>query len=267
MIRIKRLITFVQLDNDSGSATAVGHAVGRRGHVWPSVRCIHIKPIKPFSNGQIDQIKILNLLDIATINFCLKSEMEYVETIENLKMVLEERERNIELAARIGQSLLERNKELQNRIEILEHSQYESRLEISRLKEEANQLKHSLQIKDEIISEIEDERMCQKEAEISSSISIENDRLKVEIRQLENQLKDTENRWEISTANQREEFDLELMRKEKQLQALKEDLIQKGNDIQELYSENSKLTSRIFHLEREIRQKDIKIIHGKLIFR
>ena len=77
----------------------------------------------------------------------------------------------------------------------------------------------------------------------------------------------TENRWEISTANQKEEFDLELLRKEKKLQALKEDLIQKGNDIQELYSENSKLTSRIFHLEREIRQKDIKIIHGKLIFR
>ena len=47
--------------------------------------------------------------------------MAYAEIqIKNLKMVLEEREKNIEIAARIGQSLLEKNKHLQNVIENLE---------------------------------------------------------------------------------------------------------------------------------------------------
>ena len=78
--------------------------------------------------------------------------------IRQLKMVLEDREQNIEIAARIGQTLLEQNKNLQQKIEFLEKTVCDSENENKRIFDEVNQLKHSIAIKENIIHEFEFEQ-------------------------------------------------------------------------------------------------------------
>ena len=78
--------------------------------------------------------------------------------IQKLKMVLEDREKNIEIAARIGQTLLEQNKNFQQKIDSLEKSYNDIHTENRFLGDEINQLKHSLAIKEDIIHEFEFEQ-------------------------------------------------------------------------------------------------------------
>ncbi|KAK7502479.1 hypothetical protein BaRGS_00006432 [Batillaria attramentaria] len=64
--------------------------------------------------------------------------------IEAVTRLLEEKERDLELAARIGQTLLSKNKELNGRGELLED-------QLTHANEKINQLKHDLSMKDELL--------------------------------------------------------------------------------------------------------------------
>ncbi|XP_041374534.1 trafficking kinesin-binding protein 1-like isoform X3 [Gigantopelta aegis] len=64
--------------------------------------------------------------------------------IEAVTHLLEEKERDLELAARIGQTLLEKNKELVERQDLLEES-------LAHANEKANQLRHDLSMKEELL--------------------------------------------------------------------------------------------------------------------
>ncbi|RUS69674.1 hypothetical protein EGW08_022563 [Elysia chlorotica] len=64
--------------------------------------------------------------------------------IEAVTRLLEEKERDLELAARIGQTLLCKNKELSARTEALEE-------QLSQATERANQLRHEMGMKDELL--------------------------------------------------------------------------------------------------------------------
>ncbi|XP_046702998.1 LOW QUALITY PROTEIN: trafficking kinesin-binding protein 1 [Silurus meridionalis] len=64
--------------------------------------------------------------------------------IDAVTRLLEEKERDLELAARIGQSLLKKNKTLSERNEFLEE-------QVEHIREEVSQLRHDLSMKDELL--------------------------------------------------------------------------------------------------------------------
>uniref|UniRef100_A0AAY4D8G0 TRAK1 protein n=1 Tax=Denticeps clupeoides TaxID=299321 RepID=A0AAY4D8G0_9TELE len=64
--------------------------------------------------------------------------------IDAVTRLLEEKERDLELAARIGQSLLKKNKTLTERNEFLEE-------QVEHIREEVSQLRHDLTLKDELL--------------------------------------------------------------------------------------------------------------------
>uniref|UniRef100_A0A3Q3KA23 Trafficking protein, kinesin binding 1a n=1 Tax=Monopterus albus TaxID=43700 RepID=A0A3Q3KA23_MONAL len=64
--------------------------------------------------------------------------------IDAVTRLLEEKERDLELAAHIGQSLLKKNKALSERNEVLEE-------QIEHIREEVSQLRHDLSVKDELL--------------------------------------------------------------------------------------------------------------------
>ncbi|XP_066547684.1 trafficking kinesin-binding protein 1 isoform X7 [Amia ocellicauda] len=64
--------------------------------------------------------------------------------IDAVTRLLEEKERDLELAARIGQSLLKKNKTLTERNEYLEE-------QVEHIREEVSQLRHELSMKDELL--------------------------------------------------------------------------------------------------------------------
>ncbi|GFO01497.1 trafficking kinesin-binding protein 1 [Plakobranchus ocellatus] len=64
--------------------------------------------------------------------------------IEAVTRLLEEKERDLELAARIGQTLLSKNKELSSRAECLEE-------QLGQATERVNQLRHEMGMKDELL--------------------------------------------------------------------------------------------------------------------
>eukprot|EP00079_Xenopus_tropicalis_P036246 XP_017950017.1 PREDICTED: trafficking kinesin-binding protein 1 isoform X6 [Xenopus tropicalis] len=93
--------------------------------------------------------------------------------IDAVTRLLEEKERDLELAARIGQSLLKKNKALTERNEYLEE-------QVEHIKEEVSQLRHELSMKDELLQfytsaaeESEPESICStplKRNESASSV-------------------------------------------------------------------------------------------------
>ncbi|XP_066440604.1 trafficking kinesin-binding protein 1 isoform X4 [Eleutherodactylus coqui] len=93
--------------------------------------------------------------------------------IDAVTRLLEEKERDLELAARIGQSLLKKNKTLTERNEYLEE-------QVEHIREEVSQLRHELSMKDELLQfytsaaeESEPESICStpiKRNESSSSV-------------------------------------------------------------------------------------------------
>ncbi|XP_077576805.1 trafficking kinesin-binding protein 1 isoform X2 [Stigmatopora nigra] len=64
--------------------------------------------------------------------------------IDAVTRLLEEKERDLELAARIGQSLLKKNKTLSERNELLEE-------QVEHIREEVSQLRHDVSVKDELL--------------------------------------------------------------------------------------------------------------------
>ncbi|XP_077125198.1 trafficking kinesin-binding protein 1 isoform X11 [Ranitomeya variabilis] len=93
--------------------------------------------------------------------------------IDAVTRLLEEKERDLELAARIGQSLLKKNKTLTERNEYLEE-------QVEHIREEVSQLRHELSMKDELLQfytnaaeESEPESICStplKRNESSTSV-------------------------------------------------------------------------------------------------
>ncbi|KAM9308532.1 trafficking kinesin-binding protein 1 isoform 4-T4 [Gastrophryne carolinensis] len=91
--------------------------------------------------------------------------------IDAVTRLLEEKERDLELAARIGQSLLKKNKTLTERNELLEE-------QVEHIKEEVSQLRHELSMKDELlqfytsaVEESESESICSTPLNRNESIS------------------------------------------------------------------------------------------------
>ncbi|XP_015265955.1 PREDICTED: trafficking kinesin-binding protein 1 isoform X5 [Gekko japonicus] len=86
-------------------------------------------------------------LDILEEVLCAERVGQMTKTYNDIDAVtrlLEEKERDLELAARIGQSLLKKNKSLTERNELLEE-------QVEHIREEVSQLRHELSMKDELL--------------------------------------------------------------------------------------------------------------------
>ncbi|XP_005383610.1 PREDICTED: trafficking kinesin-binding protein 1 isoform X4 [Chinchilla lanigera] len=115
-------------------------------------------------------------LDLVEEVLCAERIGQMTKTYNDIDAVtrlLEEKERDLELAARIGQSLLKKNKALSERNELLEE-------QVEHVREEVSQLRHELSMKDELLQfytsaaeESEPESVCStplKRNESSSSV-------------------------------------------------------------------------------------------------
>uniref|UniRef100_A0A8C5Q8E6 Trafficking kinesin protein 1 n=2 Tax=Leptobrachium leishanense TaxID=445787 RepID=A0A8C5Q8E6_9ANUR len=112
--------------------------------------------------------------------------------IDAVTRLLEEKERDLELAARIGQSLLKKNKTLTERNEYLEE-------QVEHIREEVSQLRHELSMKDELLQfytstaeESEPESICSTPLKRNeSSLSVQNyfhfDSLQKKLKDLEDE--------------------------------------------------------------------------------
>ncbi|KAM4704789.1 trafficking kinesin-binding protein 1 isoform 3-T3 [Rhinophrynus dorsalis] len=112
--------------------------------------------------------------------------------IDAVTRLLEEKERDLELAARIGQSLLKKNKTLTERNEYLEE-------QVEHIREEVSQLRHELSMKDELLQfytsaaeESEPESICSTPLKRNeSALSVQNyfhfDSLQKKLKDLEDE--------------------------------------------------------------------------------
>ncbi|XP_068944415.1 trafficking kinesin-binding protein 1 isoform X5 [Petaurus breviceps papuanus] len=130
------------------------------------------EPNKPAGVNRVKR----DSLDLLEEVLCAERVGQMTKTYNDIDAVtrlLEEKERDLELAARIGQSLLKKNKTLTERNELLEE-------QVDHIREEVSQLRHELSMKDELLQfytsaaeESEPESVCStplKRNESSSSV-------------------------------------------------------------------------------------------------
>uniref|UniRef100_A0A452T453 Trafficking kinesin protein 1 n=1 Tax=Ursus maritimus TaxID=29073 RepID=A0A452T453_URSMA len=121
----------------------------------------------------VEQHESLDLLEEVLCAERVGQMTKTYNDIDAVTRLLEEKERDLELAARIGQSLLKKNKTLTERNELLEE-------QVEYIREEVSQLRHELSMKDELLQfytsaaeESEPESVCStplKRNESSSSV-------------------------------------------------------------------------------------------------
>ncbi|XP_017396195.1 trafficking kinesin-binding protein 1 [Cebus imitator] len=135
---------------------------------------LHTPVISPDANVDLTTEQIEETLKYFLL--CAERVGQMTKTYNDIDAVtrlLEEKERDLELAARIGQSLLKKNKTLTERNELLEE-------QVEHVREEVSQLRHELSMKDELLQfytsaaeESEPESVCStplKRNESSSSV-------------------------------------------------------------------------------------------------
>ncbi|XP_047453982.1 trafficking kinesin-binding protein 1 isoform X2 [Mugil cephalus] len=186
--------------------------------------------------------------------------------IDAVTRLLEEKERDLELAARIGQSLLKKNKALSERNELLEE-------QVEHIREEVSQLRHDLSMKDELLQfytsaaeESEgDSSSCTpvhlSESGVSTPMFFPLDCLQKKLKDLEE-----ENKSLRSEANHLETETISFEEKEQQLvndcvkelrdanlqvSSLAEELARKSEDASRQQEEITHLLSQIVDLQKK----------------
>ncbi|XP_043973794.1 trafficking kinesin-binding protein 1 isoform X5 [Gambusia affinis] len=186
--------------------------------------------------------------------------------IDAVTRLLEEKERDLELAARIGQSLLKKNKALSDRNELLEE-------QVEHIREEVSQLRHDLSMKDELL-QFYTNAAEESEGESNTSTPVRLSELNVStptlfpLDSLQKKLKDLEeeNKSLRSAANHLETETISYEEKEQQLvndcvkelraanlqiSSLAEDLARKSEDASRQQEEITHLLSQIVDLQKK----------------
>ncbi|XP_047216519.1 trafficking kinesin-binding protein 1 isoform X3 [Girardinichthys multiradiatus] len=186
--------------------------------------------------------------------------------IDAVTRLLEEKERDLELAARIGQSLLKKNKALSDRNELLEE-------QVEHIREEVSQLRHDLSMKDELL-QFYTNAAEESEGESSTSTPVRLSEPNVStptlfpLDSLQKKLKDLEeeNKSLRSVANHLETETISYEEKEQQLvndcvrelraanlqaSSLAEELARKSDDASRQQEEITHLLSQIVDLQKK----------------
>ncbi|KAM9798569.1 trafficking kinesin-binding protein 1 [Neosynchiropus ocellatus] len=186
--------------------------------------------------------------------------------IDAVTRLLEEKERDLEFAARIGQSLLKKNKALSERNELLEE-------QVEHIREEVSQLRHDLSMKDELLQfytnaaeESEgDSSTSTPVRPIEHSTSTPNffplDSLQKKLKDLEEEnksLRSVASHLETETISYEEKEQQlvndcvkELRHANLQISSLSEDLARKTEDVSRLQEEITHLLSQIVDLQKK----------------
>ncbi|KAK5892708.1 hypothetical protein CesoFtcFv8_013062 [Champsocephalus esox] len=186
--------------------------------------------------------------------------------IDAVTRLLEEKERDLELAARIGQSLLKKNKTLSERNELLEE-------QVEHIREEVSQVRHDLSMKDELLQfytsaaeESEGESTTStpvrpSENHVSTPIVFPMDSLQKKLKDLEEENKSLRSEaihLETETISYEEkELQLvndcvkELRDANVQISTLADDLARKSEDASRQQEEITHLLSQIVDLQKK----------------
>ncbi|CAB1420316.1 unnamed protein product [Pleuronectes platessa] len=186
--------------------------------------------------------------------------------IDAVTRLLEEKERDLELAARIGQSLLKKNKALSERNELLEE-------QVEHMREEVSQLRHDLSMKDELLQfyasaaeESEGESTTSTpvhptETTVPTPTFFPLDSLQKKLKDLEEEnksLRSEANHLEIETISYEEKEQQlvndcvkELRNANLQMSSLAEDLARKSEDASRQQEEITHLLSQIVDLQKK----------------
>ncbi|XP_070583491.1 trafficking kinesin-binding protein 1 isoform X3 [Erythrolamprus reginae] len=186
--------------------------------------------------------------------------------IDAVTRLLEEKERDLELAARIGQSLLKKNKTLTERNELLEE-------QVEHIREEVSQLRHELSMKDELLQfytstaeENEPDSICSNPLKRNeSSSSVQNyfhfDSLQKKLKELEEenvvlrseacQLKTETITYEEKEQQLVNDCVKELRDANLQISSISEELAKKTEDAARQQEEITHLLSQIVDLQKK----------------
>ncbi|CAO2633156.1 Trafficking kinesin-binding protein 1 [Lemmus lemmus] len=196
--------------------------------------------------------------------------------IDAVTRLLEEKERDLELAARIGQSLLKKNKSLTERNELLEE-------QVEHIREEVSQLRHELSMKDELLQfytsaaeESEPESVCStplKRNESSSSVQnyFHLDSLQKKLKDLEEenvvlrseacQLKTETITYEEKEQQLVNDCVKELRDANVQIASISEELAKKTEDAARQQEEITHLLSQIVDLQKKAKAALVGVSH------
>ncbi|XP_019112386.2 trafficking kinesin-binding protein 1 isoform X3 [Larimichthys crocea] len=186
--------------------------------------------------------------------------------IDAVTRLLEEKERDLELAARIGQSLLKKNKALSERNELLEE-------QVEHIREEVSQLRHDLSMKDELLQfytsaaeESEGESITStpvhpSETNVSTPTFFPLDSLQKKLKDLEEEnksLRSEASHLETETISYEEKEQQlvndcvkELRNSNMQISSLAEELARKSDDASRQQEEITHLLSQIVDLQKK----------------
>ncbi|CAI9726880.1 Hypothetical predicted protein [Octopus vulgaris] len=188
--------------------------------------------------------------------------------IEAVTRLLEEKERDLELAARIGQTLLEKNKELSDKADHLED-------QLSAANDKVSQLKHDLSMKDELLRfYTQDLENAESESDSSTPVksfnlsSINVDSLKKKVRLLEDdnlQLR-LETSQLASVTEDYEEKEEKLVQDclkqladvNSQLEVFSDELARKTEESSRQKEEITSLLSQVVDLQRKNREVSVE---------
>ncbi|XP_018412104.1 PREDICTED: trafficking kinesin-binding protein 1-like isoform X2 [Nanorana parkeri] len=187
--------------------------------------------------------------------------------IDAVTTLLEEKERDLELAARIGQSLLKQNRELTVRNEYLEE-------QLEATKEEVHQLRHEVSMRDDLLhlytSNLESEstsatatplRRNQSSFRLEHNVQLDSLQQKLKSLEEENQKMRNEASLILETTNDYEDQESSLMldcveqfsEASRQMALLAEELARRGEDAARQQEEISQLLAQIVHLQQKCR--------------
>lgn len=181
--------------------------------------------------------------------------------IEAVNRLLEEKERDLELAAKIGQTLLTKNQELSEKNDVLEE-------QLGLLSEKVNQIKHELSLKDGLLQAFSENVDLSPSDESSGStdclqylggacaiekkvkvLEEENLKLRLETEQLSSET----SRYEEKEQKLVDDCVAQLSAKKKELDLLAEELIKRSEECSGQKEEITGLLAQVVELQRRLK--------------
>uniref|UniRef100_A0A0L8GPR1 HAP1 N-terminal domain-containing protein n=1 Tax=Octopus bimaculoides TaxID=37653 RepID=A0A0L8GPR1_OCTBM len=190
------------------------------------------------------------------------------EAVEHILAIVENKERDLELAARIGQTLLEKNKELSDKADHLED-------QLSAANDKVSQLKHDLSMKDELLRfYTQDLENAESESDSStpvksfnlSSINVDNLKKKVRLLEDDNLQLRLETSQLASVTEDYEEKEEKLVQDclkqladvNSQLEVFSDELARKTEESSRQKEEITSLLSQVVDLQRKNREVSVE---------
>ena len=173
-------------------------------------------------------------------------------------------ELNLFSAARIGQTLLAKNRQLQSRLLERDQSEQEIRALHEKCSEENHQLKHQLSLKEDLLRGFEEDqnRHQSESTKIIEQLETSKERLECENSGLNRTIEELESKLQLQQKPESSKSsNLELLRTE--ICKVRSELFLREKTIKSLEAENNEQFGRILELERTNRSREMKFIENQ----